>query len=199
MKSNTIVAEQPSGKPFGSRKDVLLKKLFATSPLYANPNSASGIADVPGYSEKLRLTESDLRTWFFQNVVDTDGAGVPSSGDYYGANGSYSMNFDGVQGNGPPDMKAVSANETGGAGKPATAFVPNPASPGADPSGGTNFNYETIPASPEFAATLPKNPDSYGSGEASTSDSRNPSVTSAKIGKSANANLTLGRSLATPR
>lgn len=201
MKFNTITADLPSGKPFGSRKDAVLKKLFATSPLYQGPDSDGSLAVVEGYSTRLRLTDDQLKSWFFQNVVDTpatdSGVGVPTSGDYYGVNGGYSMNYEGVPGNGPPDMNEVNEKSTGGGGLPATAFVPNPASPGADPNGGTNTNFTTIPASPEFAAALnSKTPDTFGSGKSSPDTSRNPSVTSAKIGKSSGATLTLGQSLA---
>ncbi len=192
MKFNTVQADPPSGKPLGSRNEVVLKKLFST------------LAVVEGYNDRLRLTETGVQDWFFRNVVDSaaqiaGGEGVPGSGGYYGVNGSYGMNFEGTQGNPPPDMSEVNVKKTGGAGAPATAFVPNPASPGADPNGGTNVNFKTIPASPDFAKQQnAKSPSTFGSGFDATSENRNPSVTSAKIGKTLGSTLTLGRSNATP-
>lgn len=204
MKFNTIKADPSSGKPLGSRNDVVLKKLFSTSPLYQEPEAEAGLVFVDGYNDRLRLTEQGLDMWFFRNVVDSakqqaGGAGVPGSGGYYGINGSYGMDFEGLPGNEPPDMNEVNTNKTGGGGKPATAFVPNPASPGADPNGGTNVNFKTIPESAEFAKQQnAKVPSTFGSGFDVKSGNRNPAQTSVKIGSSYGNALTLGKSLATP-
>ena len=72
---------------------------------------------------------------------------------------------------GAPDFGSV---ETGDGGKPASAFVPNPVSPGAG-----SQNASDIGAPPAGFGTAP-NADVYGSGQGSTT---NPKDTSASISK----------------
>lgn len=203
MKSNTVVADPPSGKALGSRRQVVLKNIFATSPLYAEAE-----CKIEGYAESMKITETGVKSWFQKNVLDSahqasGDTGVPGSGGYYGINGSYSMDFAGTQGNGPPDFvadkdKIIHADTTqapGAGGNPATPFVPNPASPGADPGGGTNVDATKIPAADSFVAQIGQ-PTTFGSGQAANTPARNPAVTSSKVGVSQGAKLTLGQSLA---
>lgn len=166
MSTQTIVANAPSGKPLGSRDDIVLKSLFKTSPLYS---SAETQVEQQG---SLKLTPEELKKWYIDHVVN---GVVPKSGEYYGFSDNTSLDYEGTGAsvpNGPPDLNKVA---TGGGGLPATPYVPNPASPGE----GNSINASAVPESKEFAAaSLAKKPENYGSGSPANESSRNPAVSS---------------------
>ena len=152
MTQVTTDADPSKGSVLGSRSNNITK-VFSSSPLYAKP-----LVSVPGYVQRLSFDPAGLKAWFLSNVVN---GVVPSSDNYYGYPGGIGMDF-----SGSPDMKTV---EVGGAGLPATPYVPNPSSPGSPEDGTINVDYTTIPASPEFAAQQnARNPNNYGSDLART-------------------------------
>jgi hypothetical protein len=162
MSIQTIKADPPTGKPLGSRSDVVLKSLFKTSPLYTAQD-----AQVEGQGT-LTLTPEAQKQWFIDHVVN---GVVPDSGQYYGFDAPVSVDFTGdgasVPG-GPPDLTKVT---TGGGGLPSTPYTPNPASPGE----GNGVNAATVPESKDFADFInSKKPSNFGSGASVTDSSRNP-------------------------
>ncbi len=158
MSVNTIVAEPPSGKPLGSRHEQNLKGIFASSPLYSQ-------ASTQGSGQgAIKLTPSDLKQWYIDNVVN---GVVPGSEGYYGLATAASMDF--------VDAPNLADVKTGGGGLPATPFVPNPASPGE----GNGTNPFAQSESKDFATQISaKTPTTPGSGAAANDDARNPSSTS---------------------
>lgn len=169
MNFQTIVADPVNGKPLGTRNEQSLKSLFSTSPLYSQAES-----NVPNQGA-IKLTSEGLKQWYLDNVVNGIVAG---SDGYYGFSENHSLDFTGAgasnatQGGGPPNFNDV---KTGGGGLPATAFVPNPASPGE----GNGVNASSIPDAKDFAAQISaKKPSTPGAGAAANEDSRNPSSTS---------------------
>lgn len=178
MNYNTIVATPVNGKPLGTRRDANLKGLFGSSPLYSQ--SKSSVENEEG----IKLTETDLKQWFLNNVVN---GSVPGSDGYYGFSEAYSRDFTGTGASipgGPPDMNSV---KTGGGGLPSTPYVPNPASPGE----GNGVNAEAKPEAKEFAALIStKKPSTPGSGAAANEQARNPAETSKAM-----KTLTLGQLL----
>ena len=181
MNYNTIIAPLPNGKPLGSRNNESLKGIFATSPLYTQAESS-----VEG-EDKLKLTEPDLKQWFLDHVVN---GAVPGSDGYYGFTENYSKDFTGAGASvpgGPPNYEDV---KTGGGGLPATAFVPNPASPGE----GNGVNAEAKPEAKSFAGQISnKKPSTPGSGAAANEPARNPAETS-KAMKTATLGQLMGKS-----
>lgn len=166
MNYNTIVAPPVDGKPLGTRRDANLKGIFSSSPLYSQSEST-----VEGEG-KLKLTDADMKTWFLDHVVN---GAVPGSDGYYGFSEAHNRDFSGAGASipgGPPDLNTVA---TGGAGLPATPYVPNPASPGE----GNGVNAAAQPEAKDFAAqAAAKKPSTPGSGAAANEDSRNPASTS---------------------
>ena len=83
-----------------------IKTMFAGSPIIG---------------EKATISDSERKEFYQKNVLDA------TSVDGNNVNG-FNMNFTGPGGKlVPPDYKDI---ETGGGGKPASAWVPNPVSPG---------------------------------------------------------------------
>lgn len=168
MTSNTIVAEPTSGKKLGCRHEKQLVNIFGTSPLL-NP----GKSTVVGQPD-ITLTPEKLKEWFYDNVVN---GVVPQSAKYYSFGQDISTDFVNA-----PDLSTV---KTGGGGLPATPFVPNVASPGADSAGdAVNVDHNKIPEAKDFADLMnSKLPTTFGSGAAANQPSRNPAVSS-KVMKS---------------
>ena len=166
MNYNTIVAPPVNGKPLGTRNEQNLKGLFPSSPLY---NAAS--SDVPNEGAA-KLQPAEYAQWFLDHVVN---GAVPGSDGYYGFSEAYNRDFNGAGASvpgGPPDFKDV---KTGGGGLPATAFVPNPASPGE----GNGVSADAKPEAKDFAAQISaKKPSTPGAGAAANEDARNPASTS---------------------
>ena len=184
MNYNTIVAPPVNGKPLGSRNETSLKGIFASSPLYSQAESS---VDGEG---KLKLTDSDLKQWFIDHVVN---GVVPGSDGYYGFSEAHNRDFSGAGASipgGPPDLNTV---KTGGGDLPATPYVPNPSSPGE----GNGVNATAKPEAKDFAAQISaKKPSTPGSGAAANEDSRNPASTS-KAMKTVTLGQVLGKSPAT--
>jgi hypothetical protein len=95
--------------------------------------------------------------------------------------------------NGAPNYADV---EKGAGGKPASAWTPNPASPGE----GNDVNYASMPAPPEGFGTNPTNDLASVGGGAATSEGRNPKTSSTRMAaaiKDGKLNLASGKSPAT--
>lgn len=95
--------------------------------------------------------------------------------------------------NGAPNYADV---EKGAGGKPASAWTPNPASPGE----GNDVNYASMPAPPEGFGTNPTNDLASVGGGAATSEGRNPSTSSNRMAatiKDGKLTLVSGKSPAT--
>lgn len=166
MSFNTTEADAISvTEQYGQRKDTVLKSAFSSSPLL-KPAEFGEIAP-EGYS-KGNLAPDKLKNWFFNNVVNGT---VPKSGGYFGIQNDISMDYSGA-----PDLASVKSG--GGAGEPATPFIPNLASPGAG-----SVNAVTQPALDPAVTTLlkNKNPATFGEGDDANQPGRNPSVTAVKI------------------
>ena len=139
----TIVAPAPAAdRPLGSSNEVNLQSAYAASPIY--------LGEITDDERKAQFEELAMKG------LVTNGLGMSSfQRDYFE--------------NDPPDLEDV---ETGGQGKPATPYVPNPSSPGP---GSTTPNDV-----PEFTGEIPDSSPEYGSGLGGTTS---PSVTSVGIGK----------------
>ena len=145
------MAEQPQtivdpavavDKPLGARHEANLKSAYGASPIY-----------------KGDLTDDERKSAFEAlalNGMVTDGLGM----------NSFHRDFDA---NNPPDLEDV---ETGGEGKPATPYVPNPSSPGP---GSISANDQ-----PKFSGEIPDSSPEFGSGLGGTVS---PSVTSENISR----------------
>jgi len=181
MTFNTIVADSSSGKKLGSRHEKILSSIFSTSPLL-NP----GKSTVDGQPD-ITMTPEKLKEWFYNNVVN---GVVPQSAKYYSFSQDTSTDFSGA-----PDLNSVA---TGGGGLPATPYVPNVSSPGADSAGdAVNVDATKIPESKDFATLMnAKSPTTFGSGASANQPSRNPSVAS-KVMKGSVEGSGLGTSPAT--
>jgi hypothetical protein len=95
--------------------------------------------------------------------------------------------------NGAPNYADVS---TGAGGKPASAWTPNPASPGE----GNDVNYASMPAPPDGFGTNPTNDLASVGGGAATSEGRNPNTSSTRMSatiKDGKLSLVAGKSAAT--
>ena len=158
MSYNTLTANPPKGTTLGSRKESVLQESFASSPIYSKATSS------PDGEGSIKLTDSDLKTWFIDHVVNGT---VPQSEGYYGFDEAYNRDFVGA-----PDLTKV---EVGAGGLPSTPYTPNPSSPGE----GNGVNAESKPEAKKFAAdVLAKKPSTPGSGAAANEDSRNPAFSS---------------------
>ena len=145
----------PVDRPYGSRNEGNIQAAFPTSPLYTDYNE-----------------DSTVKEFFQAKVLDGSvqgGLGIPNFNPEYTANGA-------------PDLDAV---ETGGGGKPATPYTPNPASPGA---GST-----TAADQPEFTGTIPDSAPEFGSGLGGLVS---PKTTSAEIQSQTLGSYGLGKSYA---
>jgi hypothetical protein len=145
----------PVDRPYGSRNEGNIQAAFPTSPLYTDYNDD-------------RLVRMIYQSTVLDGTV-TNGLGFPNFNPEYTANGS--PNFDNV--------------DTGGEGKPATPYTPNPASPGA---GSTNAADQ-----PEFTGTIPDSSPEFGSGLGGLVS---PSITSAEIQSQTLGSYGLGKSFA---
>lgn len=95
--------------------------------------------------------------------------------------------------NGAPNYADV---EKGSGGKPASAWTPNPASPGE----GNDVNYSAMPAPPEGFGINPTNDLASVGGGAATSEGRNPKTSSTRMAaaiKDGKLTLASGKSPAT--
>jgi len=137
----TIVAPPPAAdKPLGARNETNLQSAYGESPIY-----------------KGEITDDERKVEFEAlalNGLVTDGLGMNSFQRDYDANN-------------PPDLEDV---ETGGQGKPATPYVPNPSSPGPGSISPNDV--------PEFTGEIPDSAPEFGSGLGGTTS---PSVTSENI------------------
>jgi len=111
-KQGTVLPMGPSGDGgLGSRNDVNLKASFSKSPLYNDYNEETvlniGVSSLNGGGGK-----GDKATGVANGVVNDAGHTF----------GTYDLNY-----SNSPNMQNV---ETGGGGLPASAYVPNPTSPG---------------------------------------------------------------------
>ena len=130
------------------------------------------LGDIAGYStsdsESLKVAfpgspiynDYDPKDFFEKNVM----TGERKSGFGFS---SFKPDFSGA-----PDLGKV---ETGAGGKPASAFVPNPVSPGPG-----SQNASDIGAPPAGFGTTP-NADVYGSGQGSTTNPKNTSASISKV------------------
>lgn len=169
-KTQTIQANDlavANGGP-GHRNQKNITGLFGSSPLYLQAKTTTAEGEIS-------LTPVDLKQWFNDHVVN---GAVPGSDGYYGFSQPYNRDFTGAGASipdGPPNYNDV---KTGGGGLPATAFVPNPASPGE----GNGVNAAALPEAKDFAAQISaKKPSTPGSGPAANEDARNPALTSAAM------------------
>jgi len=147
----------PVDKPLGSRNQSNLSAMFGDSPL-------------PGYLGE--INDDERKTLYQDEVLDgtvSDGMGFPNFDTSYTINGS-------------PDLDTV---ETGGGGKPATPYVPNPDSPGPGSMSASD--------QAEFAGTIPDSSPEYGSGLGGLVS---PSTTSAEIEKQTLGGYISGKSYA---
>ena len=138
MNQSTIAADtvgyQGSDGKLGKKNTASLQSAFASSPIY----SSTEIKIAGEESIKLDANNPDsYRAWFFKNVVK----GVVNDKSF--GLGQYDRDFGDA-----PNLFEV---ETGGEGLPATAFSPNPTSPGE----GSGDNASAIaPASDAFIKSL---------------------------------------------
>tara|TARA_Y100000310_G_C20675035_1_gene812520 strand:- start:2452 stop:2946 length:495 start_codon:yes stop_codon:yes gene_type:complete len=145
----------PVDRPYGSRNESNLQSIFADSPLYTDYND-----------------DELIKTLYQEDVLDgtvTDGLGFPNFDTSYTTNGS-------------PNLEDV---ETGGGGKPATPYVPNPDSPGP---GSTSAADQA-----EFGGTIPDSAPEYGSGLGGLVS---PNTTSTEIEKQTLGSYISGKSYA---
>jgi hypothetical protein len=145
----------PVDRPYGSRNESNMQAAFPTSPLYKDYNDDSVVKEL-----------------YQSTVLDgtvTGGLGFANFNPEYTANGA--PGFDNV--------------DTGGEGKPATPYTPNPASPGA---GSTNAADQ-----PEFTGTIPDSSPEFGSGLGGLVS---PRTTSAEIQSQTLGSYGLGKSYA---
>jgi len=132
----------PVDKPYGARNESNLQSIFGSSPLYTDYNS-----------------DEEVKALYQDTVLDSTveaGLGFANFNTEYTANGA-------------PNLDEV---ETGGAGKPATPYTPNPSSPGPGSTSAAD--------QPEFAGTIPDSAPEFGSGLGGLVS---PSTTSAEIEK----------------
>ena len=171
-------AADAKGGP-GHRNQKNITGLFGTSPLYKQAESSVAEGG-------LKLTPADLKQWYIDHVVN---GSVPGSDGYYGFSEAYNRDFSGAGASipgGPPNYKDV---KTGGGDLPATAFVPNPASPGE----GNGINAFAKPEAKDFAEMMAaKKPSTPGAGPAANEDARNPAFTS--VAMKSSLGLYLGKS-----
>jgi len=147
----------PVDKPLGSRNQANLSAIFGDSPL-------------PGYLGD--IDDDERKKTYQDSVLDgtvTGGLGLPNFNPEYTANGA-------------PDLLKV---ETGGGGKPATPFVPNPDSPGPGSMSAAD--------QAEFTGTIPESGPEYGSGLGGLVS---PSTTSTEIEKQTLGSYISGKSYA---
>lgn len=182
MPKMSYVTIEPAGKsgPItkGNRDDGSLNEIFSTGPIRKKKvNDPSG--------KEIDFTAASLKEWFFANVVNGT---VPDSGGYYGFAVPYSLDFAGQNTtDSPPDYKKLKFS--GQAGEPATAFVPDPSSPGE----GSGADPSAKPGSGRFIIEQnAKEPSTPGSGDSVTKDSRNPAISSVLM--KTNLPLTPGKS-----
>ena len=126
--TNTITADSNgaggkgiAGRP-GTRNDASVQEIFAGSPL---PNYSSAKIAIEGEPDIDYSSPNALKTWFINNVVKgtvTDGSFGLSTYDREFGNGD----VDGAPS--PPNLNSQALQVEGP--KPASGFVPNPASPG---------------------------------------------------------------------
>lgn len=143
----------PANKPMGARRESNLQSMFPGSPIFAGKMSDE---------ERKKSYQSLSLDGNVNDAVDVAGSTV-AGGPGNGVN-SYSPDFSDA-----PDLSQV---ETGGAGKPASPFMPNLTSPGP---GSINAADQ-----PEFNGTLPDgvNRSNFGSGLGGTAS---PSDTSSEM------------------
>jgi len=145
----------PVDRPYGARNEGNLQAIFGDSPLYTDYNEDSTVKE---------LYQSTVLDGSVQG-----GLGIPNFNPEYTANGA-------------PDLEEV---ETGGGGKPATPYVPNPDSPGPG---------STIAADQaEFSGTIPESGPEFGSGLGGLIS---PSTTSNEIEKQTLGSYISGKSYA---
>jgi len=145
----------PADAPYGARNQENLAAIYPGSPILAGD-----------------LTDEERKEAFQAGALDgsvTNGLGFNSFDRDYASNGA-------------PDLADV---ETGGGGKPATPYVPNPSSPGP---GSTSASDQ-----PEFAGTIPDSGPEYGSGLGGL---ESPKTTSQEIETQSLGNYISGRSYA---
>tara|TARA_E500000331_G_C17225868_1_gene700286 strand:- start:827 stop:1321 length:495 start_codon:yes stop_codon:yes gene_type:complete len=132
----------PTDKPYGARSQSNLQSIYPGSPILNGD-----------------ITDDERKETYQAEALD---------GNVANGLGFNTFNRDYAQ-NGAPDFDDV---ETGGGGKPATAFVPNPSSPGP---GSTSASDQ-----PEFQGEITNSAPEYGSGLGGT---QSPSTTSTEIEK----------------
>ena len=123
-------------------------------------NLQSAFATSPIYSGE--MTDDNIKEYFQDNVMDAtilNGLGLNSFNTEYAD---------------APDLEEV---ETGGAGAPATPYVPNPSSPGVGSVSPSD--------QPAFEGSIPESGPEYGSGLGGTESpsSTSPSISSQKLGE----------------
>lgn len=168
MSSVRFATVVPQGVPgtggYGHRSDVNLSAMFATpvGTIYSEAAAKNaGISALNGNGGP-----GDL----IPNIGVTNG--IINDGGYMF--GTLDLNFSST-----PDLNTVAV---GGEGLPASAYVPNPASPGPG---------SVLPVDqPEYTGVLPAKGDEYGSGLGAVS----PSTTSPKIASQTIGSYLLGRS-----
>jgi len=115
-------------------------------------------------------TAEQLKKDFFNTVPN---GVVDGSAAYYGLASNVSMDYS-LSSN--ADLSTVA---TGGGGLPASAYLPNPVSPGPDGKGSTDFSTQA-PAPDSFVDSHKAN-NGYGVGGNADSSDRNPAKTAIKI------------------
>ena len=143
----------PVDQPYGARNQENLAAIYPGSPVLSG-----------------EITDEERKTAFQSEALDgsvTNGLGFNSFDRDYAANGA-------------PDLADV---ETGGGGKPATPYVPNPSSPGPGSTSAVD--------QPEFEGDISDSSPEYGSGLGGL---ESPSKTSAEIEKQSLGNYISGKS-----
>lgn len=165
VKYATVVPQGVPGEGgYGHRNDVNLSAMFATPVGTTYSETAVKNAGIAALNGAGGPGDS------IPNIGVS--SGVINDGGY--AFGSFDLNFSSA-----PDLASVA---TGGEGLPASAYVPNPASPGPG---------SVIPSDqPEYTGVVPTRGDEYGSGIGSQS----PSESSSKIATQTIGSYLMGRS-----
>jgi len=117
----------PNEKPLGARNQQNISSIFSASPIHAGT-----------------ITDAERITFYQAKVLDGSVAGGFGLANF---STSYTSN-------GAPELDTV---DTGGAGKPATPYVPNPNSPGpgsVNAADIADFEGEIPVGSPEFGSGL---------------------------------------------
>lgn len=167
LRTATVIPQGPPGEGgFGHRNDVNIRAMFRSPVGTTYSEEAVRNVGIAAFNGDGGPGDSIPNIGVRNGIINDGGH----------AFGSYDLNYSGA-----PDLETVAV---GGEGLPASAFVPNLASPGPG---------STAPQDqPEYVGSLPTKGEEYGSGVGAESPSASsPQIASQKIGS-----YILGRSYA---